>query len=219
MITQITRPFDTTFSSQLAGKLYLFSRRSLWRYLLGALLLSLARPELLHGFWPTLLALSGGLATLGLAVVVLSSYTQRWHPLTGALVTFRATGLEVQPANGAPPEMHDWQWVLRANETSQRFFLVVQRFPQLVLHLDKHRLTAEEVAALRTWLSASKTNQLWAGHALVLARYAGLQRLDGVLNNGIHRGLAAGRVFPQKGGERVALQDSFLVKNPAFHLP
>ena len=157
MTTQITRQFDSTFLSQLVGKLHLFGRRSLWRYLLGALLLSLAQPELLHGFWPTLLALSVGLVALGLALVVLSSYTQRRHELAGVLVTFRAAGLEVQFANGAPPETHDWQWVRHASETSRRFFLVVQRFPQFVLHLDKARLTAEEVATLRTWLTARKS--------------------------------------------------------------
>ena len=156
MITQITRQFDSTFLSQLVGKLYRFRQRSLWRYLLGALLLSFARPELLHGFWPTLLALSVGLVSLGLAVVVLSSYTQRRHQLAGAIITFRATGLEVQLANGTPPETHDWQWVRHADETGRRFFLVVQRFPQLVLHLDKHHLTAEEKAALRTWLTTRK---------------------------------------------------------------
>jgi len=55
MIRQITQQFNVTFLSQLVGKLHLFCRRSLWRYLLGALLLSLARPELLHGFWLALL--------------------------------------------------------------------------------------------------------------------------------------------------------------------
>ncbi|RYY16300.1 MAG: hypothetical protein EOO36_11350 [Cytophagaceae bacterium] len=56
-------------------------------------------------------------------------------------------------------ELHDFQqWVRRASETSRRFFLVVQRFPRLVLHLDKHRLTAEEVAALRTWPSTCESH-------------------------------------------------------------
>jgi hypothetical protein len=158
MITQITRQFNVTFLSQLVGKLYRFRRRSLWRYLLGALLLSLARPELLHGFWPTLLALSVGLVSLGLAVVMLSSYTQRRHQLAGTIITFRATGLQVQLANGTPPEMHDWQWVRHADEAGRRFFLVVQQFPQLVLNLDKHHLLAEETAALLTWLIARKNS-------------------------------------------------------------
>jgi hypothetical protein len=91
-------------------------------------------------------------------VVVLSSYTQRRHPLAEALVTFRAAGLEVQLANGTPPEMHDWQWVRHASETGQRFFLVLQRFPKLVLHLDKHRLTAEEVTTFRSWLTARNSS-------------------------------------------------------------
>lgn len=54
--------------------------------------------------------------------------------------------------------MHDWQWVRHASETKRRFFLVVQRFPQLVLHLDKHRLTGEEVATLRIWLTVRQSS-------------------------------------------------------------
>ena len=153
MVTQITKPFHTTFSTLLAGKLYFFRRRSAWRYLLAALLFSLARPELVNGFWPTLLALAAGLVSLGLLVVVLSSYVQRRRPLFEAVVTFQASGLEVRPANGTRPETHDWHWVRDFGENNRRFFLVVRPFPRLVLLLDKHRLTAEEVATFRTWVA------------------------------------------------------------------
>ena len=154
MVSQVTQQFRTTFSSLLAGKLYTFRRRSGWRYLVGALLLSLARPTLLHSFWPTLLTLATGLVGLGLAVVVLSSYAQRRQQLFEAEVTFRAAGIEVRPANGSPAETHDWQWILQASENQRQFFLVVRSFPRLVLLLNKHRLTTEEVAAFRTWLAA-----------------------------------------------------------------
>ncbi|GAB3637368.1 hypothetical protein GCM10027422_29580 [Hymenobacter arcticus] len=158
MVSQIIRPFRTTFANLLAGKLYNFRRRSLWRYLLGALLLSLARPALVGSFWPTLLVLAAGLVGLGLLVVVLSSYALRHNQQFEAEVTFRADGVVVRPASGAPPETHDWQWVRQASETSRRFFLVVKPFPRLVLLLDKHRLTDEEVATFRTWLAARQNS-------------------------------------------------------------
>jgi L-lactate permease len=159
MVMHITHPFRTTFSSLLVGKLYAFRQRSVWRYLLGALLLSLAQPQLLHNFWLTLVALAGAFVGLGLAMVALSSYVQRRQQLFEADVTFWPTHIEVQPTSGALAETHDWQWVLQASEDKRRFFLVVRSFPRLVLLLDKSRLTAEEVAAFRTWLAASRSSQ------------------------------------------------------------
>lgn len=153
MVSQITHNFRTTFASLLAGKLYNFRRRSLWRYLLGALLLSLVWPELVSSFWPTLLVLAAGLVGLGLLVVVASSYALQQQRFE-AEVTFRADSLLVHPASGAPPQTHPWQWVRQASETNQRFFLVVKPFPRLILLLDKHRLTDEEVVTFRTWLAA-----------------------------------------------------------------
>jgi hypothetical protein len=153
MVTQITQQFQVTFSSMLTGKLYFFRRRSLWRYLLAALLFSLAKPELVNSFWSTLLVLTVGFVGLGLLSVVLGSYTQRRQSFFEGIVTFQATGLEVRPANGATPETHDWHWVREFGEDSRRFFLVFRPFPRLVLLLDKRRLTAEEVDAFRTWVA------------------------------------------------------------------
>jgi len=158
MVTHITQQFRTTFSSLLAGKLYAFRRRSVWRYLLGALLFSLAQPQLVGNFWLTLLVLAVGLVGLGLALVLVSSYIQRRQPLFEAEVTFWPTHIEVRPSSGAPAETHDWQWVLQASEDSRRFYLVVRPFPRLVLLLDKPRLTAAEVAAFRTWLAARQSS-------------------------------------------------------------
>ncbi|MFD1874885.1 hypothetical protein [Hymenobacter bucti] len=154
MVSHITRRFQSDFAALLAGKLYTFRRRSVWRYLLAALLLSLARPTLVHNFWRTLLAAAAGLVGLGLLAVVASSYAQRRQKYFEAEIAFRADGLTVQPTSGALAEAHDWQWVRHASESRHRFYLVLRPFPRLVLLLDKHRLTAEEVAAFRTWLAA-----------------------------------------------------------------
>ncbi|MDO7874399.1 hypothetical protein Q5H93_06615 [Hymenobacter sp. ASUV-10] len=153
MITQLTRSFRPTPHDQRVAKLYNFRRRSLWRYLLAALLLSAARPGLLGSFALTWLGLSAGLVLLGLAVVLLSSY--RMGPASfAAEVTFRAEGIEVRPADGAPAQAHDWRWLRRADESGRYFFLTVRDLPRLILLLDKHRLAPEEITAFRAWVAA-----------------------------------------------------------------
>jgi hypothetical protein len=154
MITQLTRSFRPTPHDQRVAKLYHFRRRSLWRYLLAALLLSAARPELLGSFALTWLGLSAGLVLLGLAVVLLSSSRPAAGPPFEAEVTFRAGGIEVRPATGAPAEVHDWRWVRQADESGTYFFLTLRDFPRLILLLDKRRLAPEEVTAFRMWLAA-----------------------------------------------------------------
>jgi hypothetical protein len=53
----------------------------------------------------------------------------------------------------------------------------------------------------------------------VRARHAKLQRLDGVLTNGIHHGFASSRILLKKEAERVTFKYRFFVENSAFHLP
>lgn len=156
MASQLTYLFRTTPATTLVAKLYSFRRRSLWRYLMGALLLSLARPDLLGSFWPTLAGLALGFGLLGLAVVLGSSYWPSRQSQFEAQVTFQASRIVVQPTGGAPTETHDWRWVLRADEAGRYFFLTVRAFPRLILLLDKHRLSPEEAAAFRSWLAAAK---------------------------------------------------------------
>jgi hypothetical protein len=178
MITQITRQFYFSFQSMLQSKLYRFRRRSLWRYLLAVGLLSLAKPDLLGSFWPTLLALAAGLVTLGLSVIVLSSYWQRNRAPFVAEVTFRADQLLVRRTLDAPAEIQDWSWVRHFGETGRYFFLEVRPLPRQPLLLDKRGLTtdalshhparpfidgllldkqklaADEVDALRRWVAS-----------------------------------------------------------------
>lgn len=154
MITQLTRSFRSTPHDQRVAKLYHFRRRSLWRYLLAALLLSVARPELLGHFALTWLGLSAGLVLLGLAVVLLSSYRRGSRPAFAADITFRADSIEVRPASGAPAETHDWRWLRQADEAGSYFFLTLRDFPRLTLLLDKRKLAPEEVTAFREWLAA-----------------------------------------------------------------
>lgn len=146
--------FQTTFQHLLLGKLYNFRRRSLWRYLLAALLLSLARPALLGGFWQTWLALSLGLGALGLGVLFLSSYWQRHRTGLDAKITFRTDQIVVRPADAAQPaQTKDWRWILRADESGSHFFLLIGQVPRQYLLLRKAALTAAEVTTFRQWLA------------------------------------------------------------------
>lgn len=154
MITQLTRSFRSTPQDMRVAKLYNFRRRSLWRYLLAALLLSLARPELLGNFALTWLGLAASLLGVGLAVVFASSYWRTPRPVFEAEVTFQADTIVVRPASGAPAETHDWRWLRRTDEAGPYFFLTVRGFPQLILLLDKRKLSPEETDAFRAWVAA-----------------------------------------------------------------
>ena len=155
MANQLTYSFRSTPATRRVAKLYVFRRRSLWRYLLAALLLSLARPDLLGSFWLTLLGLALGLVLMGLAVVLGSSYWPSSQAQFEAQVIFQANGIVVQPTSGAPTETHAWRWVQRADESNRYFYLTVRAFPRLVLLLDKRRLSPEEIGTFRDWLAAA----------------------------------------------------------------
>ena len=154
MVAQITRRFSISYQSNVRAKLHDFWRRSVWGYLLAALVLAAAQPGLLGSFWLTAGGCLVGFCALGLGVVYLGAYVQR-HKLTfNATVTFQESQILVRPdAPGQLPETHTWRWILAWQESATHFFLRIRRFPQLFLLVRKTELTPSETATLRTWLA------------------------------------------------------------------
>ena len=159
---QITKAFSHSFRSMILIKMRNFLRRSLFRYIVGAILLTLGVQTLRQHHLLTsdtvclflvanLTAISFGLLTIFLSSIFLTR-TMKAKDMT---VTFKESEIVVQRRDSDEMEVKGWDWVISSEETKNFYFLVTRLRPRYEIALSKSKLTNEENALLREWLIAN----------------------------------------------------------------
>lgn len=160
--TKITKKFEFSFRSIWLAKLRHFMRRSLWRYLLAALLLTFGRAvfgnyrlmslETLR-LW---VCLTAGCVILGFGVILISvmSQTKRFRNRNVQITFSENEVLIVQSEVGKEirKEIYSWDQIEKVEDTLRYIMLAFKKCPWFYLVIQKQRLTKAEIDLLIQWL-------------------------------------------------------------------
>jgi hypothetical protein len=156
---QITRTFSHTPSSIMLGKARHFLKRSLWRYIFAALLVTAGiqlsqQRDLFTG--TTLyyfLGVTFTLLLLSLLVMFVSTLIlAQTMKSKNMAVSFSQDEITIRYENTGVEETKNWNWILSSEETKRFYFFDVSLAPRYGLVLSKSKFTDEEKELFNKWL-------------------------------------------------------------------
>lgn len=159
----ISKTFTNSFHSIFLAKMRGFWRRSIFRYLLAAVMLSYSRYLLislnsdslgserlstadiiLEGFIGFILLSS---IVILLMIVAAKIQSKRLQPIT---ITFKEDELVI--TRKGETVQHDWDWIISAENTRDLFTFLIEQRPRYEVFLAKSKLTGAELEKIQSWL-------------------------------------------------------------------
>lgn len=159
----ITKTFSHTPSYIMLSKARNFLKRSLWRYIFAALLVTVGiQLSSQEGLFTrtTLYYFLGIMFTLLLLSILLmfvsSFILARKMKSKNMTVSFSQNEIAIKHENTGVEEIKGWNWILSSEETTRFYFLAIDRAPRYELVLPKSKLTDEEKELFSKWLAVNR---------------------------------------------------------------
>ncbi len=142
----VTRRLVSNFDNVLRAKAYFFVKKSVWRYLIAAVILGYVQPIRAMDIIPSAVLYFLGILLIVLPLLYFSAKKQGKSINFDAEVTFDNDQITIQHLNKDLTETKDWSWVKEIECRKNRIWLIVNQKAPFGITLTKDRLSAEEIA-------------------------------------------------------------------------
>lgn len=146
----VRKRIQSGYNQILRAKIYFFFKRSIWRYLLGMIILGFVCP-----LNPPGAIVSALIYFLIFMVIILipvyhfGSKVMAKRSAFDADVEFNEQNITVKHRNKDLEEVKEWTWIRQIDITGKAVFLVVNQANQFVISLPNNSLSEEEIQFFR----------------------------------------------------------------------
>ncbi len=157
----------------MQAKVRRFMRRSIFQYFIATFMFSYGRYLLDTTIKPVDIIFEGvtGFILLCVIVILIQMVVAKVQSKKSTSLEVTFTENELTVTNSDKTSIHNWDWILSAEESLKAFALLIKRKPFFELYLPKSKLNENEYQAFRKWLIIHNKLSKKTNHSKYLQLY------------------------------------------------
>jgi hypothetical protein len=129
----------------MRGKIYFFFKKSIWRYLIGTLIIGFLAPLGSFNGTTSFVIYFAGLMMIVFPLMIISAKVMANKMKLDADIEFGEEKIIINHRNKELVETKDWNWIKEIDSKKNRFYFVLNERTPFGISIPKFDLTSEEI--------------------------------------------------------------------------